>query len=73
MEFSFDYALLAVTYGKMSLSIFHIYVASFFHEQRLCAGLIYLLEHNCTGKSLSEALIFASTNPQYDNRLFNDL
>ena len=24
----------------------------------------------CTGKSLSEALIFASTNPQYDNRLF---
>ena len=26
---------------------------------------------NCdTGKSLSEALIFASTNPQYDNRLF---
>ena len=26
-----------------------------------------------TGKSLSEALIFASTNPQYDNRLFNEL
>ena len=24
----------------------------------------------CTGKSLSEALIFASTNPQYDNKLF---
>ena len=24
-----------------------------------------------TGKSWSEALIFASTNPQYDNRLFN--
>ena len=24
---------------------------------------------NSTGKSLSEALIFASTNPQYDNRL----
>ena len=24
----------------------------------------------CTGKSLSEALIFASTNPQYDDRLF---
>ena len=24
----------------------------------------------CTGKSLLEALIFASTNPQYDNRLF---
>ena len=24
----------------------------------------------CTGKSLSEALIFASTNPQFDDRLF---
>ena len=27
----------------------------------------------CTGKSLSEAPIFASTNPQYDNRLFIEL
>ena len=27
----------------------------------------------CTGKSISEALIFASTNPQYDNRLFIEL
>ena len=27
----------------------------------------------CTGKSLSEALIFASINPQYDNRLFMEL
>ena len=26
--------------------------------------------HICTGKSLSEALIFASTNPQYDHTLF---
>ena len=26
-----------------------------------------------TGKSLSEALIFASINPQYDNRLFMEL
>ena len=26
-----------------------------------------------TGKSLSEALIFASANPQYDNRLFIEL
>ena len=25
------------------------------------------------GKSMSEALIFASTNPQYDNRLFIEL
>ena len=28
---------------------------------------------NCTGKSLSEALIFVSTNPQYDDRLFIEL
>ena len=30
----------------------------------LCANL------KCTGKSLSEALIFASTNIKYDDRLF---
>ena len=28
---------------------------------------------NITGKSLSEAIIFTSTNPQYDNRLFIEL
>ena len=28
---------------------------------------------NATGKSLSEAFILTSTNPQYDNRLFIDL
>ena len=28
---------------------------------------------SCTGKSFSEALILASTNPQYDKRLFIDL
>ena len=28
---------------------------------------------NCTGKSFSEALILASTNPQYGKRLFIDL
>ena len=27
----------------------------------------------CSGKFLSEALIFASTNPQYDDRLFIEL
>ena len=30
-------------------------------------------EIDCTGKSLSEALIFASTNPQHDDRLFIEL
>ena len=29
--------------------------------------------HSSTGKSLLEALIFASTNPQYDDRLFIEL
>ena len=28
---------------------------------------------NCTGKFFSEALILASTNPQYDQRLFIEL
>ena len=32
-----------------------------------------LLSGPCTGKSLLEALILASTNPQYDKRLFIDL
>ena len=27
----------------------------------------------CTGKYFSEALILASTNPQYDNKLFIEL
>ena len=31
------------------------------------------MDKGCTGKSLSEALIFASTNPQYDDRLFIEL
>ena len=32
-----------------------------------------ICDQQITGKSLSEALIFASTNPQYDNRLFIEL
>ena len=36
----------------------------------LCHSITLLF---CTGKSLSEALIFASTNPQYDDRLFIEL
>ena len=35
--------------------------------------LIFLVFVFITGKSMSEALIFASTNPQYDNRLFIEL
>ena len=53
---------------------------SFFHFLRLqkkqdykCFYLslhCYFYSHFFTGKSISEALIFASTNPQYDERLF---
>ena len=32
--------------------------------------LLQEVEEWITGKSLSEALIYASTNPQYDDRLF---
>ena len=35
--------------------------------QASCTELTLIL--NIKGKSLSEALIFVSTNPQYDNRL----
>ena len=38
-----------------------------------CAKLGLVKWEMGTGKSLSEALIFASTNPQYDNRLFIEL
>ena len=33
----------------------------------------FMLFTICTGKSLSEVLIYLSINPQYDNRLSNDL
>ena len=33
----------------------------------------FLVEVSHTGKSYSEALILASTNPQYDKRLFIEL
>ena len=33
----------------------------------------HCLRISFTGKSLSEDLIFASNNPQYDNRLFIEL
>ena len=53
------------------LKMIHISFASFlrkFITTFLCTYYVLALRH--TGKSLSEALIFASTNPQYDDRLF---
>ena len=34
---------------------------------------VFLLRERDTGKSFSEAFILASTNPQYDDRLFIEL
>ena len=41
----------------------------------MLAKIIHLKYYSpfVTGKSLSETLIFASTNPQYDDRLFIEL
>ena len=44
--------------------------AVYFDKQK---NFISKKNRRVTGKSLSEALIFASTNPQYDNLLFIDL
>ena len=35
--------------------------------------ILALHKFESKGKSLSEVLIYSSINPQYDNRLFNDL
>ena len=49
------------------------------HTTQAHASIIYDLMNQClkefvyTGKFLSEALIFASTNPYYDDRLFLEL
>ena len=40
---------------------------------QLCVLLRHALARMRTGKSLSEALIFASSNQQYDHRLFIEL
>ena len=43
------------------------------HETTLLSTLLTFWTCIITGKSLSEALIFAWTNPQYDGRLFIEL
>jgi hypothetical protein len=40
---------------------------------RSCLGTVENIVNGHTGKSLSEPLIFASTNPKYDDRLFIEL
>ena len=41
--------------------------------QNIFVSSLLLASFSSTGKSLSEALIFASTNQQYDDRLFIEL
>ena len=47
---------------------FYMAVALFISE--IFINFFVIAKVNYTGKSLSEALIFTSTNPQYDDRLF---
>ena len=44
-----------------------------FMVQNIFVSSLLLASFSSTGKSLSEALIFASTNQQYDHRLFIEL
>ena len=48
-------------------------VQKHFFKGRFCGLLRKAKLYLCTGKYLSEALIFASTNPQHDDRLLTEL
>ena len=48
-------------------------LSRYFVFQKTFSKIKSLLIFFCRGKYLSEALIFASTNPQYDKRLFIEL
>ena len=39
----------------------------------ICIFSVIVIKFQCTGTSLSEVLIFTSTNPQYEDRLFIEL
>ena len=57
---------IVITLQCLGLSVYQILISkkdSYFEK----------LESSHTAKFMSEALIFASTNPQYDNRLFIEL
>ena len=60
---STDFQIVPDRFLKLKSEIFLQHVV-----QTNLSGSFYLWQF--TGKSLSEALIFASTNPQYDDRLF---
>ena len=57
--------------GNLLISIYYAWLDSYpllTYYEPICFQF-YIVMHG-TGKSLSEALIFASTNPQHDDRLF---
>ena len=45
----------------------------FRHLHKMLKNEFYKIRHYSTGKSFSEVLILASTNPQYDKRLSIEL
>ena len=64
--YSFDVLPSHQTHFMKDVRLFYCYVELFGGGRKHLISI-------CTGKSLSEALIFASINPQYDNRLFMEL
>ena len=60
-----------MTYQRIIQDI--LYIPSFQQSDTLLFGNSQIFEIKSTGKSFSEALILAKTNPPYDKRLFNDL
>ena len=71
--------MLNLNWGSINFWVFELFT-TWFDEFRI-PKTIFLKKSDCfhekkttiTGKSLSEALILASTNPQYDKRLFIEL
>jgi hypothetical protein len=70
MAWAENRALSMNIYGNTGCGVFiWKYLPKNQHTQRKLLNF----ENWCTGKYLSEALMFASINPQYDNRLFMEL
>ena len=81
----FDQQLIALTCSSLeqfNVSTLALKRAYMFHDTKeisyVIVTLIWYIRYSlhflgCTGKSLSEAIFLASTNPQYDKRLFIDL
>ena len=63
-----------VWYSSLSMDLKHEQCHGIQQQPRwVCHYRHHKTKHNCTGKSLSEALTFTSIIPQNDTRLFMDL